>query len=170
MPNRHLAVPWPLSLLVGPAPLLSPDGPRQELPTFGPLLSRQHGDERVTMPYRPLPAAPARLQVLIVGQDAAARAALRQQLLDQLPRAELVEVQGFADAVMQLARGGVNLVLMDLAHLGPLSAGAPLLLRGLAPGARLLGMGPATKQLGSGVEHVEDLAELARWLRRADGR
>lgn len=170
MPTRHLAVPWPLSLLVGPAPLLSPDGPRQELPTFGLLPSRQHAAERSAMPYRPLPSAPTVLHVLLVGSDAAGRGVLRQQLLDELPRARVTEVQGFADAVMQLARGGVHLVLLDLAHLGPLSAGAPLLLRGLAPGARLLGMGSPATQLGAGVEHVQDLADLARWLRRADGR
>lgn len=170
MPTRHFTVPWPLSLLVGPAPLLSPDGPHQELPTVGLLLSRQHAADRATMPFRPLPAAPATLHVLLVGSDAAGRSALRQQLLDELPRARVTEVQGFADAVMQLARGGVHLVLLDLAHLGPLSAGAPLLLRGLAPGARLLGMGQPAMQLGAGVEHVQDLADLARWLRRADGR
>lgn len=170
MPHRSLAVPWPLNLLLGPVPLLSPDGRCQELPTpWGPSL-RQHDVDCDTMPPRPLPDASTPLHVLLVGNDTAGRQALRNTLAAQLPRAEVTEVLGFADAVMQLARGGCHLVVLDLAHLGVLSAGAPLLLRGLAPGARLLAVGPAPLLQGAGLEHVDDPLEFASWLRRADRR
>ncbi len=170
MPYQSLAVPWPLSLLLDPVTLLSPDLRRQELLTPWSWPNRQHGEESSAMSPSLLPDAPHSLHVLLVGNDTVARHALRTVVAEQLAAAQVTEVQGFADAVMLLARGGVHLVVLDLAHLAALSAGAPLLLRGLAPGARLLGFGPLAAAQAAGLEHVDDLLELSSWLRRAGRR
>jgi|GEM_PF-4885602 len=118
------------------------------------------------MPQRPLPPAPHPVRLLLVGADGRARATLRMTCAAELPRAEIEEVQAFADAVMRLARGGIDLVLLDLAHLKTLSAAAPLVLRGVAPECRVLGVGGATSPQVVGewvaAEH------LGEWLQRAD--
>ncbi len=158
--------PWPISLLLG---LAAPSLIRLELPTAWKRLRRQHGvtSSRLNMAYRPLPPSPSPIQLLLVGSAAGLRTELRDTLAVELPRARITEVPNFSDAVMQLARGGVHLVVLDLASLSSLSAAAPLLLRGLAPGARVVAVGPAGVLEAPGLERVDDLEALLVWLRGA---
>jgi hypothetical protein len=157
--------PWILPSLAS----LWPFKRRQELPTAQRDRGGQHGGRRhppSAMPHRPLPAAPLALSLLLVSASAEARADLRSACVQALPRAQLLEVGSFADAVLQLARDAATVVVLDLVHLGGLSPAAALLLRGLAPRARLVALGDDPQI--PGVEAVADAAALQDWLRRAD--
>lgn len=107
--------------------------------------------------------------VLLVGGSTGERTALSELLAEALPQGCISEVQGLSDAVLQLARGGVDLVVLDLQRLGSLSVAAPVLLRGLAPQARLLAVA-AQQPVPPGLEAVADEQALRAWLQRRGGR
>ncbi len=119
--------------------------------------------EHAAMPHRHRPDAP--LNVLVVSPQSLAREALLQSVHDGLPGSRVAMVGSFAEAVLSLAQGGIELVVMDLRKLVPLSPAAPLLLRGLAPKVRLLALGGSA--VPTGFEGVSDLAELTAWLQQA---
>jgi ABC-type amino acid transport substrate-binding protein len=130
----------------------------QELRTALRPAKGEHRD----MPHRRLPKPPIR--VLLISSQAATRESLAAQVQAVLPEAQVQSVAAFADAVLRLAQGDIQLVLLDMPSLAPLSPAAPLMLRGLAPGAHLLARGAAVDELG--FERLADAQQLPDWLRR----
>lgn len=149
-----------LSFFLRPAPQLSllPADSCLELPTAAAAGFAEHEG----MPLRPR-SLPEGAHVLIVSATAPARTRVEERVRAVHPAVVMEGAASFTDAVLRLAQGGVDLVLLDQAHLPPLSAAAPLLLRGLVPEVRLLLIG--AQQHDPGFESVDDLAALEAWLR-----
>lgn len=157
-----------LAMLPGMFLLDGADGKRQELLT---AFWKQNRDDGASSNIRPLMSLqPTPLSdtacMLVVGLPSDQRELLRQSCADRWTGLRLEFVASFADAVMRLACGGVDVVLLDLRQLATLSSAAPLVLRGIAPDARLLSLGGSVSRSSGGIESLADETALLAWLQR----